>query len=59
MRHPLRAVLILGVILAALPAVAGAQPVAPGYRGPPPRPLVRPPYHHRHHRPYRRPVRPY
>ncbi len=55
MRHALRAVLILGVIIASLPAVANAQPVGPGYRGPPPHR----PYHHRHHRPFHRPGRPY
>ncbi len=58
MRHPLRAILVIGLIIAALPAVSQAQPIPPGYRGPPPRPMLRHPYHHRH-RPYHRPVRPY
>ncbi len=60
LRRPLHAMLILGVIIAALPATAHAQPIAPGYRGPPPppRPLLHRPYRHRHHH-YYRPRRPY
>ncbi len=56
MRHPLRAILILGAIMAALPAISSAQPIPPGYRGPPPPP---PRHHHHRHHPYHRPVRPY